>query len=199
MRSNIETSGRDMNKGYLPLRMKPAFLGAIFLGGLFAPAAATPESTLVDGALLPVPAAMRDGATVVLDLPGKKRAILRQGTNDIICQANTLKNGFNTYCYPKVLDAFWTRNAALGREGKTDAEIRDALAEDAQAGRIKIAVGATTYEMAGGSQELSLPHMAVFLPNTTSQSSGLRDQWDHFRPWLMWAGTPVAHVMIPGK
>lgn len=176
-----------------------AFLGAIFLGGLVAPAAATSRSTLIDGALLPAPAAMRDGATIVLDMPGAKRVILRRGTNDMICRANTLMNGFSTICYPKVLDAFWTRNAVLTQEGKTDATIRDALAEDVRAGRLKTPVGATTYEMVGGSQDSSLPHMAVFLPNATPQSSGLPDQWDHFRPWLMWAGTPVAHVMIPGK
>jgi hypothetical protein len=176
-----------------------AFLAAILLGGLCVPAAATPQSTLIDGALLPAPETLKDGATIVLDMPGAKRVILRQGTNDMICRANTLKNGFNTICYPKMLDAFWTRNAALTQEGKTDSQIRDALAEDARTGRLNAPIGATTYEMVGGSQQSSLPHMAVFLPNATAQSSGLPDQWDHFRPWLMWAGTPVAHVMIPGK
>lgn len=176
-----------------------AFLTAILLGGLCAPAAAAPQSTLIDGALLAAPANLKDGAAIVLDMPGAKRVILRQGTNDMICRANTLKNGFSTICYPKVLDAFWTRNAVLTQEGKTDAQIRDALSEDARAGRLKTPVGATTYEMVGGSQQSSLPHMAIFLPDATAQSSGLPDQWDHFRPWLMWAGTPVAHVMIPGK
>jgi hypothetical protein len=53
--------------------------------------------------------------------------------------------------------------------------------------------------MAGDSQESSLPLMAVFLPNATAESTGLSVQRDHFRPWLMWAGTPFAHVMIPGQ
>jgi hypothetical protein len=188
-----------MNEDQLGSSIKRALLGTIFLGYLFAPVDATPQSTLIDGALLSAPATLRDGATIVLDAPGKKRVVLRQGTNDMICRANSLKNGFNSICYPKVLDAFWTRNAVLTQEGKTDAEIRDALAEDVRAGRLETPVGAATYEMVGGSQESSLPHMAVFLPNATAQSSGLPDKWDHFRPWLMWAGTPVAHVMIPGK
>ena len=89
-----------MNKDHFHLGMKRAFLGAMVLGGLFAPAAATPQSTLIDGALLSAPATMRDGATIVLDMPDAKRSILRQGTNDFICRANTLKNGFNTICYP---------------------------------------------------------------------------------------------------
>jgi hypothetical protein len=41
--------------------------------------------------------------------------------------------------------------------------------------------------------------MAVFLPNATEASTGLSDKRDHFRPWLMWAGTPFAHIMIPGQ
>jgi hypothetical protein len=152
---------------------------------------------MIEGALLAVPQSMREGATVVLDAPHAPRVLLRQGSNDIICRANIVKTGFNSYCYTKALDPFWTREEALVADGKTGAEIRDALAADVQSGKINVLVGETTYEMAGASQEGSLPHMAVFLPNGTEASTGLSAKLDYFRPWLMWAGTPIAHVMIP--
>jgi hypothetical protein len=171
-----------------------------WLCGFSSSAAVAADAALVNGALLPIPAAMRDRATVVLDVSDAKRVILRQGNNGIICKANTLKDRFFTECYPQELDAFWTRNQALGREGKTGAETTEALVEDVRAGRLKTpSVGVVTYEMGGDSPDSALPHMIVFLPNATSKSSGLPDKSDPYRPWLMWAGTPFAHVMVPGK
>lgn len=189
-----------MNHGYFRPGVKQALIGTFLLFGLCAPVVAAPDSVQIEGALLSIPASMRDGATVVLDAPSARRVTLRQGTNDFICRANALKNRFFTECYPRELDAFWTRNEALGQEGKSGAETINALVEDVQAGRLKTPpVGAVTYEMGGDSQSSSLPHMIVFLPNATSASSGLPDKMDYYRPWLMWAGTPFAHVMVPGK
>jgi len=169
------------------------------MGGSLAQGEADARAKMIEGALLAVPQPMRDGATVVLDAPHASRLVLRQGSNDIICRASTVKTGFNAYCYAKAFDPFWTRYEALGAEGKTNAEIRDALGADARSGKLNLIVGATTYTMSGDSQESSLPLMAVFLPNATEASTGLSDKRDHFRPWLMWAGTPFAHIMIPGQ
>ena len=157
------------------------------------------RAKLIEGALLAAPQSIRDGATVVLDAPHAPRAVLRQGSNDFICSANVAKTGFLSYCYPKALDPFWIRNAALTADGKSGAEIAGALAADARSGKLNAPVGATTYEMGGASQDAALPHMIVFLPNATESSTGLSTKLDYVHPWLMWAGTPIAHVMIPGK
>ena len=157
------------------------------------------RARMIEGALLAAPPSVRDGATVVLDAPHAPRTVLRQGSNGFICSANVAKTGFLTYCYPKALDPFWMRNEALTADGKSGAEISDALAADARSGKLNLPVGAATYEMGGASQDAALPHMIVFLPNATEASSGLSAKLDYVHPWLMWAGTPVAHVMIPGK
>jgi len=47
--------------------------------------------------------------------------------------------------------------------------------------------------------ERSVPLMAVFFPNMTGETTGLSAELDPYRPWLMWAGTPISHFMIPGK
>jgi hypothetical protein len=157
------------------------------------------RARVIAGALLAAPQSIRDGATVVLDAPHAPRVVLRQGSNGFICSANVAKTGFLSYCYPKALDPFWIRNEALAADGKSGAEISDALAADARSGKLNPPVGATTYEMGGASQDSALPHMIVFLPNATESSTGLSARLDYVHPWLMWAGTPVAHVMIPGK
>jgi hypothetical protein len=157
------------------------------------------ETKQIAEALLPLPEPLRDGATVVLDAVPGKRKVLRKGTNGIICRANTSPNSFSVYCYPQELDAYRTRFEQLALEGKTSSEIRDILSAEAASGKLKCSVGATEYTMSGDSAESSLPLTVIFLPHATSESTGLSTERDHYRPWLMWAGTPWAHVMIPGK
>jgi hypothetical protein len=153
----------------------------------------------IEEALMPLPEALRDHAKVVVDAAPAKRVILRTGENGIICRANTSR-AFAVYCYPRALDEFYTRLLELARDGKSDSEIRDALNSDVASGKLeKPSVGAAVYQMIGDSAESSLPHMAIFLPYATTGSTGLSAQTDHYRPWLMWSGTAVAHVMIPGK
>jgi hypothetical protein len=150
-------------------------------------------------ALLPLPEPLRDGATVVLEAVPGKRTVLRTGTNNIICRANTTAPGFNVYCYQKEMDAFWTRVAQLTLEGKSSAEILDTLSAEAKSGKLKSLTGVALYRLSGESPESSLPIMSIFVPYATSESTGLSTERNHYRPWLMWAGTAFAHVMIPGK
>lgn len=150
-------------------------------------------------ALLPLPDQLRDGATVVLDAVPGKRIVLRKGTNNIICRANTTSPRFNVHCYQKEMDTFWTRFQQLSLEGKSNAEILDKLSAEVVSGRLKSLTGVALYRLSGESPESSLPIMSIFLPYATSESTGLSTERNHYRPWLMWAGTPFAHVMIPGK
>lgn len=157
-------------------------------------------SRQIQEALMPLPESLRDGATVVLDAVPGKRVVLRKRTNGLICRANTSKLMFSVFCHTQELDVFYTRFAQLALEGKSNSEIRDILNAEVASGKLKSPpVGATVYEMSGDSSESSLPLMAIYLPYATSDSTGLSSDRDHYRPWLMWAGTAFAHVMIPGK
>lgn len=149
-------------------------------------------------ALGPLPEPLRAEATVVLDAMPGKRVVLRKGSNNLLCRADTPAPGFNVYCYQKDMDAFWTRFEQLTLEGKSNAEIRDTLGAEALAGKLKLFTGVAVYTLSGDSPESSLPQMSVFVPNATSESTGLSNERSHYHPWLMWAGTPFAHVMIPG-
>jgi hypothetical protein len=157
------------------------------------------SAKLIDEALLPLPSSLQDRATVVLDAEPGKRAVLREGSNGLMCRANTSSSSFSVYCYPRAMDAFWTRLEQLTLEGKSSSQIRDLLSADAASGKLKTLAGVTVYRMRGESAESSLPLTAVFLPYATSESTGLLSERSYYRPWLMWAGTAFAHVMIPGK
>src|ERR1700730_10165069 len=149
-----------------------------------------PKAKQVREALMPLPELLQDGATVVLDAIPGKRVVLREGRNGLICRANTTKSMFSVYCHTQGLDAFYTRFAQLAFEGKSNSEIRDVVNAEVASSKLKSPpVGATVYEMSGDSSESSLPLMAIYLPYATSNSTGLPTERDHYRPWLMWAGT----------
>jgi len=150
-------------------------------------------------AVTPLPASLRHGATVVLEAEPGKRTVLREGTNGMLCQADTPAPGFAVSCYHKALDAFFTRWGELRRAGKSESELRDTLSAEVKAGKFKVEAGQTTYGLSGGWRTESMPLAAVFVPNATAESTGLSTELDPYRPWLMWAGTPIAHVMLPGQ
>src|SRR5580704_13661696 len=181
-------------------RMKHLIAVIFTLAPLLVLGQENPEAKQVREALLPLPELLRDGATVVLDVSPGKRVILRKGGNGLICRANSTKSMFDVHCHTQELDAFYTRFAQLAFEGKSNSEIRDIANAEVTSGKLKSPpVGATVYEMSGDSSESSLPLVAIYVPYATSNSTGLSTERDHYRPWLMWAGTAFAHVMIPGK
>jgi hypothetical protein len=155
--------------------------------------------THITEALLPLPDPLRNGAMVVLDATPGKRTVLRKGTNQLICRADTPAPGFEVYCHHKDMDAFFTRVEQLAVTVKSEAELRDVLGAEIKSGKLKMPIGGTVYRLTGTSAHDALPIMGVFLPNATSESTGLSTEPNNYRPWLMWAGTPVAHVMLPGK
>ena len=159
----------------------------------------TVEQQIAD-AVTPLPASLQNGATIVLEAEPGKRTVLREGTNAMLCRADAPAPGFTVSCYHKALDAFFSRWGELVRAGKPEGEVRDTLSAEVKAGKFKVEAGQTTYDLIGGGwRKESIPMSAVFLPNATTESTGLSTEFNPYRPWLMWAGTPIAHIMLPGQ
>jgi len=146
-----------------------------------------------------LPESLRDGAMVVLEPEPGKRTVLRQGTNSMICQADTPTPGFAVMCFHKAIDAVTSRVFELLVAGKPDEEIGATLSAEVKDGKLKVEAGRVVYAAWGPSRLDALPIMSVYLPNATAESTGLPTELNYYRPWLMWAGTPVAHIMLPGK
>ena len=156
------------------------------------------EQQIAD-AVAPLPESLGEGATVVLEPEPGKRTVLREGTNAMMCQADTPAPGFTANCYHKSLDTFLTRWGELAAAGKSEEELRELLNAEVKAGKFQVNAGSVGYSLNGPFREAAIPLMAVYLPNATAESTGLSTEVSHFRPWLMWAGTPLAHIMLPGQ
>ncbi len=203
------TSQRDAaleGKG-LPWMMEPGTPAAHIMIPINPPVAA---STITDEApdeitqaTLPLPEDLRAGATVYKYDPATgNRITLRPGTNFAECMPRGA-DGF-TYCYNKVSGPRRDMSARLRAEKKTAEEITAALAAATKAGTLQPTPwGTMTYRLYGKKDRIQLLWV-LSVPGATAESIGVSEgsQRDNAlkgngRPWLMLAGTPGAHIMIP--
>jgi hypothetical protein len=164
--------------------------------------AQSPDPRIAE-ALKPLPNDLKDGAAVVTyDAVTGARQVLRQGTNAIECQPKAA-DGF-IRCYNKMLAPRRDLEAKLHAEKKSDAEIEAAIAAALKAGTIKPPqFGMMSYRYSDDPKRIKLLWV-MSVPNATTESIGVStlSQRDaalkgEGQPWLMLAGTPGAHVMIP--
>jgi hypothetical protein len=171
--------------------------------GAAAPPPPDPSNDAIAQALLPLPDSLKAGATVVTyDKATGERQVLRQGTNAIECQPKAA-DGF-TRCYHKALAPRRDLEARLHAQGKSDKEIQDAVAAAQKAGTLKPPpYGTMMYRYTTDTDRIKVLWV-MLVPNATAESTGLTTESQRESalkgqgsPWLMNAGTPGAHVMIP--
>ena len=191
----------------LPWMMLPGTPGAHIMIPINPPAK---SSTITDQApdevtqaTLPLPEDLRAGATVYkYDSKTGERVVLRKGTNRVECTPRGV-DGF-TWCYNTVSAPRRDFSAKLRAQGKTDKEIQEAVTTATQNGTLKqTPFGTMSYRLYGKKDRIQLLWV-LSVPGATPASIGVSDgsQRDEAiggdgRPWLMLAGTPGAHIMIP--
>ncbi|HLG99908.1 MAG TPA: hypothetical protein VKX49_26600 [Bryobacteraceae bacterium] len=157
----------------------------------------------ISQATLPLPQDLRAAATVYkYDPKTGERIVLRKGTNYVECMPRA-EDGF-TRCYSTVTAPRRDFTAKLHAQGKSDKEIDAAVAEAEKAGTIPPApFGTMSYRLYGKKDRIQLLWV-LSVPGATPESIGVsaHSQRDEAiagdgRPWLMLAGTPHAHIMIP--
>ncbi len=179
--------------------MKLVFLGIFLAAATAAYAQQKPVDQQIVEALLPLPEDLRPGATVIgYDAAGKK-VVLREGTSNIMCTADSPAEGFSVRCYPKSLEGYMTRVVELLAEGLSEDKIKDVVNAELQAGKLQVPAHVVSYAVRGAGLQNALQLTTFYVPGATSESTGLTTTPSHYRPWLMFAGTPAAHIMIPGK
>ena len=78
--------------------------------------------------------------------------------------------------------------------------IRDlVLAAEKDGTRVLPEVGTIWYNLRGKSQDTAVWHTFVAMPNHTAAQVGLPNNRDAGGAWLMFEGTPEAHIMIGGR
>jgi hypothetical protein len=161
----------------------------------------------IAAAVSPLPEPFRKGAKVLgYDETGKV-VTLRAGTNDMICLADNPKNPrFHVSCYHKSLDAFMSRGRELRAKNLTEEQVDSTRAREVRAKSLVMpARPAALYQYfaardsvdaATGAVKGAQYLYVVYTPYATYQTTGISEAPVPGGPWIMFPGTPFAHLMI---
>lgn len=174
--------------------------------------APSPGSTLsvaaqITAAVLPLPAEMRAGATVLGYNNAPTLSVLRKGANGMTCLAPHPKaTRFHVACYHDSMEPFMLRGRQLRAQGTQEDSVDVIRFAEVKAGTIVMPkLPASLYSLTGpaGSFDPAMGQAAtarrlfvVYVPFATAESTGLSTAPKASEPWLMLPGTPKAHIMF---
>ena len=162
----------------------------------------------IAAAVLPLPADARATATVLGYTADGKLNTLRKGTGTMTCLADDPKEDrFHVACYHDSMEPFMARGRELRTSGVTGTQVDSVRFREAKAGSLKLPTHpASLYSLTGGTFDpatKSAPGArwlyVVYIPYATSATTGLSDKPQENAPWIMFAGTPKAHIMFVPK
>lgn len=173
------------------------------------PADPRPIAEQIAAATLPLPTSMRDGAGVLGYKTAGKLELLRAARNGMVCLGNDPSAGsFHVACYHESMEPFMARGRALRQSGVGGTQVDTVRFAEVKAGKIKMpSFPASLYQLTGpkgdfdpatGLAAKSRPTYVVYIPFATVESTGLPLRAEGGRPWIMFPGTPKAHIMITG-
>ena len=159
-------------------------------------------------ALLAAPAEKRDSCTVYGYDENNQLAIIKRGTNELICLADDPKeSGFSVACYNKNLEPLMESGRILRKQGLKGQQIFDERAKEVKAGTLKMPEGPSTlYVYSADDKDVNLKtgevkkgylRYVIYTPFATAASTGLPVKPSApGMPWIMDPGTFGSHVMI---
>jgi hypothetical protein len=201
----------------LPGRTVVTFIAAAFVAGsahaqaaAAAPAAASLPTVeqQIAAAVLAMPKELRDSATVMGYRTAGKLETLRKGSNGMICLALfAMQKEFHVACYQDGMEPFMARGRELLAQGVTGPQVDSVRFREVRAGKLKLPKQAMMYQLFGtdsswnaatgkvtGAQEL----LVLYMPFATAATTGLSAVPSRTGPWIMFPGTPKAHMMLSG-
>lgn len=168
-----------------------------------------PAAEQIAAAVLPLPVEQRAGAAVLgYDARGAL-VTLRAGRNGMRCLADDpAHDEVHVACYHQGMEPFMARGRALRASGVTGAQVDTVRFREIAAGRLAMPrTGGALYTLTGPAGSWSAatgkltgarPLFVYYLPFATGATTGLAEQPSRSEPWLMFPGTPKAHVMLVG-
>lgn len=161
------------------------------------------DPDLILQAVAPLPVELRDGAEVFTYDKRWQRRVLRSGTNTLRCHAPgsvSLSVNLNAQCFHQSWEASMVRMTRALSDGMAVDEAFSTLVAEMRAGKIAAPkAGSALFELFSEEGLQGHANMAIATPNATQDAIGVSTIRSAYRPWLMLPGTPMAHVMIPGK
>lgn len=180
------------------------------LTGLFAAAQASPANVpppqeQIAAAVLAAPEELRGGAGVLGYDQNGTLVTLRDGRNELVCLADSPGGArFSTACYHKDLEPYMARGRELRAEGITGQQSYDIRWREIEQGKLKMAreprtlyvLEGTAFDAATGTVTDLYRRWVLYWPYATPEATGLSTKPQAGTPWLMFPGTPGAHIMI---
>jgi hypothetical protein len=166
-----------------------------------------PPERQIAAAISPLPEPLQKGAKVLGYDASGKLVTLRGGTNEMICLADDPSGKrFHVSCYHKSLDQFMARGRELRAQKMAEEMVDSTRARDVKAGRLAMpAKPAALYQYfadrdsvdAGTGAVASAQYLyVVYTPYATYKTTGISETPVAGGPWIMFPGTPFAHLMI---
>ena len=179
-------------------------------GAAAQPAAIPSADEQVAAAVLAAPTDLRASATVLGYAPDGKFVTLRKGRGALICLADDPKQEqFHVACYHRSLEPFMARGRALRAHGITGDNVDTVRFKEIKAGKLAmpkrpavlytLTGPAGSYDAATHTAPKARPLFVVYIPYATPQSLGLTAVPAEGTPWVMYPGTPKAHIMFIPK
>lgn len=166
-----------------------------------------PEDVQIQAALQAAPEDERDGAKVLGWTDDGSVTTLREGTNELVCLADDpAQEGWSVACYHESIEPYMARGRELRAQGVTDPRaVMQRRFEEAEAGTLPMPeepamLYVTTgdgYDPETGEVANPFTRWVLYTPWATLESTGLPPRpTGPGAPWLMFPGTPGAHIMI---
>jgi hypothetical protein len=188
----------------------------LLLAMVAAPLAAQPAAKLppvaeqVAAATLPLTADLRAGATVMGYREPGKLVVLREGKNGMHCLAlYVTRPDFHVACYHESLEPFMARGRELRAQGITSGTRVDSVRfAEIKAGKLAMPVQGSLHTITAKKEHFNAATNTVkeaglltvlYIPGATAKSIGITETPQESGPWIMFPGTPKAHVMMAGK
>lgn len=169
-----------------------------------------PAAAQIAAAVLAAPADLRPTATVLGYAPDGMLSTLRRGTGPLICLASDPANAeFHVACYHRSLEAFMARGRALRSRGVKGGDVDSVRYREIRRGALKMPKApaalysltgkAGSFDPATGIATGARPLFVVYVPGATAASLGVSAVPAEGIPWVMFPGTPKAHIMFVPK
>jgi hypothetical protein len=189
----------------------PSALAAQASKGSGAAAAPLTEAQQIASAVLPLPAEFRGDARVLGYRAGGRALVpLRESAGAFTCLASDpAASRFHVACYHKSLEAFMARGRALRESGVKGDEVDSVRFREIRAHKLTMpthpaalysltgAVG--SYDPAANAANGARPLSVIYISGATAESTGLSATPREGAPWIMFPGTPKAHIMLVPK
>ena len=166
------------------------------------------SSYQIAAAVTPLPEEMRAGAAVLgYTTAGKSLVILREGKNDMICLApDPAATAFHAACYHKAMEPFMARGRSLRATGVTGGQVDTVRFAEVRAGKLKMPTQPSMlYQIFGGTFDSVTARASggtslfvTYIPFATPETTGISARPSATGPWIMFPGTPKAHIMYAG-